>query len=66
VLGAAMLGRFAAEVSGGGEPASMSHGNWLTDTGAYANQKAAEEASERTKEDLWKIMVRGVAAGDAC
>ena len=45
VLGAAMLGRFAAEVSGP---------NRIQAKG----QKEAEEASEKTKEDLWKIMVR--------
>ena len=48
VLGAAMLGRFAAEVSTK-EP--------------HSTQKAAEEASEKTKEDLWKIMVEMTPAG---
>ncbi|CAE6478991.1 unnamed protein product [Rhizoctonia solani] len=52
VLGAAMLGRFAAEVVAMG-----------SDNQSYAEQKVAEEASEKTKEDLWKIMVEMTPAG---
>ncbi|CEL54104.1 putative sugar kinase YDR109C OS=Saccharomyces cerevisiae (strain ATCC 204508 / S288c) GN=YDR109C PE=1 SV=1 [Rhizoctonia solani AG-1 IB] len=52
VLGAAMLGRFAAEV------VAMESA-----TGSYAEQKVAEEASEKTKEDLWKIMVEMTPPG---
>ncbi|KDN47232.1 hypothetical protein RSAG8_03711, partial [Rhizoctonia solani AG-8 WAC10335] len=52
VLGAAMLGRFAAEV------VAMDSAS-----GSYAEQKAAEEASEKTKEDLWKIMVEMTPPG---
>ncbi|QRV96535.1 FGGY-family carbohydrate kinase [Ceratobasidium sp. AG-Ba] len=50
VLGAAMLGRFAAEVStqGKNEPSSQSE---------------ADLASEKTKEDLWKIMVEMTPPG---
>ncbi|KAG8708073.1 hypothetical protein FRC09_001462 [Ceratobasidium sp. 395] len=50
VLGAAMLGRFAAEVSTQGNSQAV-------------NQKEAEVASEKTKEDLWKIMVEMTPPG---
>ncbi|KAG8711493.1 hypothetical protein FRC08_015818 [Ceratobasidium sp. 394] len=50
VLGAAMLGRFAAEVSTQAKSQAVS-------------QKEAEVASEKTKEDLWKIMVEMTPPG---
>ncbi|KAG8712433.1 hypothetical protein FRC09_019877 [Ceratobasidium sp. 395] len=45
-----MLGRFAAEVSTQGNSQAV-------------NQKEAEVASEKTKEDLWKIMVEMTPPG---
>ncbi|ELU44151.1 ribitol kinase [Rhizoctonia solani AG-1 IA] len=76
VLGAAMLGRFAAEVVAMGrgmravarDAAARPVTNQIgqsesgSDRQSYAGQKVAEEASEKTKEDLWKIM-RSVVAG---